>query len=226
MILDDLKKTFGSRTKALEIIYLLKDIKPIVRQGFYDNELPKVKEFCEKNKLAIEVSPFKVLTLDSDKSYSNKGLKVKADDPAKGMFFVYISKDERKAAMASMFELKNDNRGLGMILGYPECCVSFFLRNEPVRSKLDNDYVECTLENSKLTDPNKVRYPFFTNVSKRDIDYVLISHFPCSFNCEKSIEIAKKNYSIINTIDPNLAMQYVNQLKSKVLVGKKFVEFY
>jgi hypothetical protein len=226
MILDDLKKTFGSRTKALEIVYLIKDLKPVVRQGFYENELAKVKEFCEKNKLAIEISTFKILTLDSDKPYSNKGLKVKADDPAKGMFFVYISKDERKAAMASMFELKNDYRGLGLILGYPECCVSFFVKNEPERSRLDNDYAICTLNNSKLLDPQSVRYPFFTNIAKRDMDIVLINHFPCSFTCEKSIAIAKKNYSLISEIDPNLAMHYVNQLKTKVLVGDKFVEFY
>ena len=56
-------------------------------------------------------------------------IKINPDDPRRGMFFVYISKDDRKAAMANAFEFKNDHRGLGMLLGYPECCVNAFVRN-------------------------------------------------------------------------------------------------
>ena len=53
-MLDKLIEIFGSRTKALEILYLFKDLKPVVRHGFYDNELAKVVECCNKNKLAVE----------------------------------------------------------------------------------------------------------------------------------------------------------------------------
>lgn len=220
MILDDLRKIFGSRTAALEIVYLIKDLKPVVRQGYYKEELGKVVEFCKKNKLAIEISPYKIMIIDSDRNYSNKGMKIDANDPRRGMYFVYISKDEKKAAMADILEYRNDHRGLGLLLGYPSCCVDFFVKNEPVRSKLDNDYVIPALENSK-----GIRYPFYTNIIKRSIDITLLNHFPCSFNCEKSIEIAKKNLSLIGKIDMNVAMKYVQALKGKVNIATKSVEF-
>jgi hypothetical protein len=219
-MIEKLMRIFGSRTKALEILYLLHGIKPVVRQGFYDHEIGKVKDFCKENNLAIETAPYKVVLAEKDRRYSNKGFKVKVDDPRQGMYFVYISKDGRKAAMAEVFEYKNDHRSLGLLLGYPECCVDFFVKNEPVRSKLDSNYVVCTLDNSK-----GIRYPYFTNISKRHMDVTLLNHFPCSFNCERSIELAKKHLKLIAELDPNLAMKYANQLKSSVLIGKRFVEF-
>lgn len=220
-MLNRLMPIFGSRTKALEILYLLHGIKPVVRHGFYETELTKVKLFCEANDLAIEKSPYKVVLADPHKRFSNKGFKVKIEDPRRGMFFTYISKDPQKAAMAEAFEFKNDHRGLGLLLGYPDCCVSFYVNQEPKQSKLDNDYVTSTLENSK-----GVRYPYFNNICRRHTDTTLLNHFPCSFNCKKSIEIAKRHLRLIAELDPNLAMRYAKELKCKVNVGKRFVEFY
>lgn len=219
-MINKLAKIFGSKTKALEILYILHGLKPVARQGFYESELPKVEAFCSANKLFIEKAPYKVIIADSEKRYSNKGIRVKLDDPRRGMQFVYISKDEKKAAMADALEYKKDHRSLGLLLGYPSCCVDFFVRNEPKRSKLDNDYVECTLENSK-----GIRYPFFTNICKRGMDITLLNHFPCSFNCEKSIKLAKLHLQIISRYDRNLAMRYVKELKCRVNIGERFVGF-
>ena len=219
MRLEELKKIFGSRTKALEIIYLLKGMKPVVRQGFYDNEIGRVKDFCKNNDLAIKVAPYKVVLADNEK-YSNKGFKAKIDDPREGMFFVYIAKDDKRAAMAATFEFKNDHRSLGLLLGYPSCCVDFFVKNEPERSKKDSDYVVCSLKNSK-----NVRHPYFKNLCKRHVDIVLLSHFPCSFDCEKSVEIGKRRMRLLHELDQNLAMKYAHQLKGRVLIRDRMVEF-
>ena len=88
MNIEDFKQIFGSKTKSLEIIYLMHGIKPVVRQGFYDYEIWKVKEFCKKNNLYYEVAPYKVILADGGK-YSNKGIKARVDDPRGGMFFMY-----------------------------------------------------------------------------------------------------------------------------------------
>ena len=57
------------------------------------------------------------------------------------------------------------------------------------------------------------------------MDYTLLNHFPHSFDCEKSIEMAKKHLKIIAEFDPNLAMRFANELKSKVIIGNRMVEF-
>jgi len=217
----DLIKIFGTKTKALEILYLIADIKPVVRQGFYDTELKKVEEFCKLNKLHMEKSSFKVIIVDAEEGeYSNKGIKVNINDPRRGMLFIYFSKDEKLAAAANAYEFKSDHKNLGLILGYPECCVNFFIKYEPVKSNLTNDYVDIVLKNSKGR-----KFQFYTNICKRDFDITLLNHFPCSFGCKKSIDLAKKHLETIKEYEPELAKDFIQKLKCKVNIDGKEIEF-
>jgi len=56
--------TFGSKTKAQEIVLLLNDAKQVVRQGFYPHELEKVEKFCGENNIYLIKSKFKVILAD------------------------------------------------------------------------------------------------------------------------------------------------------------------
>ena len=116
---------FGSKTKSEEILYLLHDLKEVVRQGYYEEELEPVENFCKENNLFLVRSRFKIQLSDGhvravskskireetvpDSShephsahlpigvhhYTNKGKRV--DETEQGMYFVYISKDEKLA---------------------------------------------------------------------------------------------------------------------------------
>jgi len=217
----DLIRVFGTKTKALEILYLIEDVKPVVRQGFYEDELGQVEEFCRLNNLYIEKSDFKVIILDAeDGRYSNKGIKLDLNDPRRGMLFVYISKDEKLAAAANAYEFKNDHANLGLTLGYPKCCVNFFVKYEPIQSKLTNDYIDLVFKNSK-----GVKFQFYTNISKRDFDITLLNHFPCSFGCRFSIDLAKKHLDVLRKYDIKLAKEFINKLKCRVRIDGKEIEF-
>ena len=163
---------FGSKTKAQEIVMLLNNLKPVVRQGFYESELVKVNKYCSENGLFLVKSRFKVLLdaegLDEERKmsliYSNKGLRIPEDDQRAGMFFVYISKNEEKAYLASYYELVGNDSDLGLLLGYPKCCTEFF----------------CNKFSAKNTNLELDAVNAFTNLSKRDEDCVILSHFPCN----------------------------------------------
>lgn len=187
-----LLKVFGSRTKAQEILFLLDDVKEVVRQGFYPNELTEVEKFCAEERLFLVKSKFKVLLADEDE-YSNKGIRVDEG----GMYFVYISKSEEKALTASYYELIGDNKKLGLVLGYPKCCVEFFCNN------FDEGKTNLEL---KSVNP-------WTNLSKRSDDCVLLSHFPCSSECEKSVEIGKKYFAVLEKHDVRRAEEVLRLLK-------------
>lgn len=174
---------FGSLSKAQEILFLLKDVKEVVRQGFYPGELPAVEKYCVEMELVLVRSKFKVLLADSE-AYSNKGLRVNENDK-RGMFFVYISKSEEKALLASYYELVGDELNLGLLLGYPKCCVEFFCRN------FGREGFDLEL---KATNP-------WTNLSKRWEDCVLLSHFPCSSECAASVELGKKYFEVLRGYD-------------------------
>ena len=112
------------------------------------------------------------------------------------MYFVYISKDEKQAWLASYYELINNNRDLGIILGYPSCCVDFFC----------NRFSE--------NNPNLELQPInmFTNLSKRNHDHVLLSHFPCSSDCEQSIKLGKECLDLLMSKDSKRAEEIIVNL--------------
>lgn len=222
-LLNDLLPIFKTRTNVLEFLYLYSDLKPVIRQGYYEEELDKLLKFCKKNNLYAEVSQYKIFLADTQngkKNYSNKGIKIKKDDPRRGLYFVYISKNKDKAIYADTFDMKNDNRGLGTILGYPKCCVDFFAKNASSMAQGDNDFLRATVKNSK-----EYRYPFYNNIAIRGQDITLLNHFPCSFGCKESIDIAKKNLEFLKHKLPKTAEIYKEKLKGRILIHDRFFEF-
>lgn len=191
-----LSLTFGSKTKAQEIVLLLQNDKETVRQGFFDSELHRVEQFCKKNDLYLVRSKFKVLFADND-AYSNKGIRIPEDDPRPGMYFVYISKDEQKAWLASYYELMQNHRDLGLALGYPQCCVDFFC------SKFNPQDVDLEISSKNP----------YTNLSKREQDLVILSHFPCGPGCKESISIGEKYLQAIYAFDKERVRELLTHLR-------------
>ena len=220
-MLSNLIKIFGTKTKALEILYLLEGIKPVVRQGFYANEFLKIYRFCQENGLALVRSPYKVVIVDAaEGSYSNKGIKVPLNDKREGMLFVYISKDEGKAILANAHETEGNHKELGMLLGYPQCCIDFYTKHETEESKANNDYVNPILNNSE-----GYEFPFYNNIFIRDFDITLLNHFPCSLKCQDSLELAKRHLNIIQKYDISLANHFIERLRNKIDVDDRVLEF-
>lgn len=203
-MLKQLSLIFGSKTKAQEILLLINDAKRVVRHGFYEHELPKVQKFCDQNKLFLAKSRFKVLLAD-ETSYSNKGIRIKDTDKRPGMYFVYISKDEQKAWLASYYELMSNDADLGRELGYPLCCVDFFCR----RFTPNNPNLQLQPTNA------------FTNITKRDKDLVILSHFPCSSDCAESIELGRKYLDVLIKVDKERVEELVSGLKIPNQVSKE-----
>ncbi len=200
-MIQQLQEIFGSRSKAIEILYLMKELKPVVRQMFYPHELEKVRHFCERNKLFIELSPYKVL-LEGEEKFSNRGKIVDAGDK-NGMFLVYISKSNFNALWACLYETKQDHYNAGLMLGYPECCVKFFV------------------EEFAKGNHNPVHQPLnpWTNMMLREEDIVLLSHFPCSSKCEKSVVMGKKRLALIEKYDHELAEGFYKRLNAPVILS-------
>lgn len=186
----NLKQIFGSYSKAQEILLLLKDAKPVVRQGFYDNELKQVESFCKRNNLFLAESKFKVKL--EEKGFSNRGIRSK-----NGMKLVYISKDEKAAYLATLAEQTNNHRLLGKLLGYPDCCIDFFMNN----FSKDNP-------NPQLTSTNP-----YTNINRRHEDKTILSHFPCSSDCKASITLAKSYLKEIESHDKKYADSLIASLQ-------------
>lgn len=197
MLIKDLRVIFGSNTKSQEILLLLDNAKPVVRQGFYPHEIAPVQDFCHKNNLHAVQSKFKVVI--PEQGFHDAGMRVEEKDGRLGMYFWYISKNELHAYKASLAELTLHHKELGEHLDYPPCCIQYFIEN------FSSDKANLQV---KPTNP-------WTNLSRRESDFVLLSHFPCSSDCQLSITLAQKYYNKIKKNDPHYATTLLQNLQCR-----------
>lgn len=209
-MINQLQKIFHSIIKSLEVLHVTEGIKPCARMMVFEDELNKTADFLNQNNLSWAVSDFKAVkqSLQSE-FYSDKSIKIQKNDARKGYFFLYLSKNRETAEKARQAEEKSSHKELGLLLGYPECCCDFFGKNFNEKS---TDITLRILENS-----SGFEFPFYTNIAARHFDVSLLSHFPHSFDCRLSAEIAENNLIMLNKHSPQLASLFEDILKSAVV---------
>lgn len=212
-------RTTNSLSRTLELLGVLHGLKPVIRQELQPAELKKTEFFCRKHALFLQRSELSVLDLNRTSALSNEGLLLHGRHPdAKAI--IYISRDKAAAIRAARFEAAGDHGRLGLSLGYPRCCIDFYIQNRPKRVNIDDDYVLPALRNSRGK-----TFPFLTNLCAREIGISLLSHFPCDFNCKASIKAARRTLELLERENDILAAFYAERLKGKFKIGPVTVTF-
>lgn len=94
----------------------------------------------------------------------------------------------------------------GYALGYPACCVDYFLKENP-----GGDFL------AKIYGPKNVRYDFRCNCLAKDTSFSYIYHMPCGASCAETIkytnalreEIKKRDPLYVEVIDRHLKAPYL-----------------
>jgi len=133
------------------------------------------------------------------------------------MKFTYISKDVELAELAKYLENSNNIFRLGELLGYPSCCVDFFVDNVDEQSGKNNDFVLPALKNS-----DGFRFPKELNVAARYFDNNLLPFFPHSFSCDKALKLAKGYLAAIIDHDASLAADIVRNLNCGIVYTEDY----
>ncbi len=211
----DLLGIFKHLTKSLDILFVLEDKKPVARITVGNDDYDGVKAFCDHYGLVMKKSHEKVLkNIKLDDSTYSDAVMVDALIPSTGDFFVYISKHESLAERAKVADFLNDHEQLGSLLGYPTCCVNHYKKIKAKEYAYRNDFITPALDNSSF----KVS---LINILPRHVDVSLISHYPCSFDCVPSINIAEQHLDVVRNYSPELADHILGILKSPVLFTQK-----
>lgn len=200
----DLLHSFPKLLDAIEVLGVIDGIKPVARQMVHEEDLWRIHGFCLAHGLAYAKSPFKVV--------DNTTMMVAPEHSMSGSYFVYISRKEAAAKKAAFYENVRNDEKLGHMLGYPPCCIDFYKDHYNKALTLGDEYCQFSLANS-----GDGPYPFVTNNMLRFFDVALISHFPCSFECERSISLGKKMYQSLAKRNPELAKYVRDALKGPVM---------
>ncbi|HLD86695.1 MAG TPA: hypothetical protein VJB12_01400 [Candidatus Nanoarchaeia archaeon] len=199
----------GSRIKAMEVILAKEGAKKVIRMLCHEMKVLPTREYLRSQGLSVELSDFKVLKDPVQGIYADRSIKVPKEDPRRGYLILYASHHPMGSQRAKELESEGDHRGLGEVLGYPECCCDFF---EKHFGEHHTDLTLDTLRNSK-----GFKFPFEMNIAARHFDSALLSHFPCSFQCEESLGMARKNLDTLKEKAPDIASFMLVLLKSSIL---------
>lgn len=193
-----------------ELIGFFAGIKPAILTGFNDNIETTKRIFAKlrwKKKLYF------------------------VEFPREGQQWLAISSNLKTAeGLLKSFPGK-DFEKTGRLLGYPECCARRYVKDLPeqataydilMRTKgplswyLNNVFNPQTrpVMSDRKKDMPKLRKIENANIKDGTYQLYLISHFPCSYNCERSIKIGKKIFGAIqknNSSDASLTEEILKK---------------
>ncbi|RMF06995.1 hypothetical protein D6764_00895 [Candidatus Woesearchaeota archaeon] len=213
MKFERLAEELNSRTRALEVLLVKNGLKRSARIATGNEK--RFSALIEELGLYAEFSDYKV-RMEFSGMYSTKGTLVGKEEA--GHSFAYVALKKEDARLAKQLDAEQNIAGLGMTLGYPECCIEFFLKHREEELKNRNDYVLPSIENSK-----KGKHPFHLNIFARYFDFALISHAPHSLECSESMRIAKDSMNLLFKENPVLAMTYQKVMTGAGIYGPDFV---
>lgn len=210
----NLQDIFTYLSKSVEVLFVLEGAKPVARFPMAEYDLPHIADFCSTHGLAMTRSDYKILKfVPLDKGYANKGYRLPVTSPMIGDVFVYLSRSPELAQEAKVADYMNDHATLGKLLGYPECCTKFFTENKD-KVQDDDDYVRLALKHSRMKHAE-------LNVLPRYFDVTLLSHFPCSFDCQASLQLAIRYLETIRKNSYGLAEYVLNTLRKPVILTEQ-----
>jgi len=104
---------------------------------------------------------------------------------------------------------------LGSALGYPECCVRFFMEHNQWSTQ--NQFAE-TLKASRALS-------WKANCLAKNTRWMLIFHMPCAFDCPATLEYSGLVLEEVRRFDPAYANSIEAYLKQTVLVSNERLAF-
>lgn len=205
---------------AVELFCVLKNIKSASRFNIKIKDFPKFKKICEQIGLRCEKNNFNIeISNSNDKKQIDSGVtKISSKGDA---CFVFVSKNQKKVAeiteAENLLEKKVNHKKIGELLGYPNCCTDFYIKNRTeAEEKRNDDYTLISLRKSK-----GFIFPFYLNNTLRYFNSAIITFFPCSYNCPKALAMSKKIFQEIKTASP----EFANFLEDKLKCGVIYTDF-
>lgn len=202
----DLNTVCRDQISSLQLFYVCENVKPLVRLNIYEDQLEFYKMFCIHNSLFYRVSDYKVAEKDGRVGYTSKKDWVSRDSVA-GFHYIYITKDP--AMLKIDFDILSDY-SFGELLGYPKCCLCAYDANAEKVRKNNIDFTALAIDSLQPA-------PFYVNTLIRYFRYAFIQHFPCSIECNESLETGKTLYNLLLNKYPHIAHEFKQHLASFVI---------
>ncbi len=209
-----------NESSSQELFYVLENIKPAARVPVSSLNVSRLDAFCKDNNVYAELSEKKIIgRADPGKNGFSSNFRYVPSNHPDAKYWAYISKDKDLCKKAKHLDAFGDDIGFGIVMGYPECCIRFFVKQINLQKCRHMDFILPAITRVDS-------YPFYNNYALRYFGFSLISHFPCSLDCKNSQDIAQKNLAALRASFPHIANNLETHLKSFVIYTETKGVFY
>jgi len=196
---DDALATLAAHGMLCEILALRADLRESVRDIARESEVPKLREAARRLGLDLVISTERV-ALHPGGTFE----RVPSSHPGADRRIVYIGTREG-CIRARRHEEDGHIARLGSVLGYPECCIEFYVA-QPKR-----DIPVAIHRRSE-------RFDIHAHSLLRGITgHGFISNFPCSYSCPQAVALGKKVRKLLREHDPAFEEEMRRHLTSPLL---------
>lgn len=184
--------SISSAWKHIERMSVVHDIRPSTLDIINSNELSTlIEEYKQYGVMVVPLAKEGVTT-----TYSSTSQPYQPGKPYR-LRVVFTKTEELAKEWYALWNTKPlNNKRVGELLGYPECCIDFYLEHWINRQFVDTTW-PMSVDKMQVTDDVRTIHikedtPPECNILWRWQGVRLVSHLPCSFNCSHTQDMGMK----------------------------------
>ena len=198
----------ASLLQDMEVESVARGQRPCSWQTIGEEDYPRFQREWESKGLVSAV----IRRVGQFEGFTNKHYPVREGEPAMVCCILSKSMSDLEAFKKAVEE--QDDYTQGILLGYPECCCRFF---RDVWLKGYHDPIWQAALNSSVIHRDshyiRMRPHELSNPILRFLGIRIAFHIPCSFDCQKTIEIAKERLEMTKGFNPGLVEKIMQLLR-------------
>jgi hypothetical protein len=174
---------------------------------------------CQDRSLFAILSPY---AFDAEGDRSARGYVNIAGNPRpatnepRGWRGLLVARDLRQLKLGWLSVLFHWDEFLGLLLGYPDCCVRAFRRNWEAACASYNGEVGAVLLAGETRAPVEAAHCCM-NLFARYFGFHLTEHFPCGFDCQPTARLGDRLLEGLHHYEPQYAGELAGMLSAPVL---------
>jgi len=177
-LIEDASRAYGE----LELLSVVEGIRPAAYQMIHASDLPAKTEWAYRHGLVA----VPMVAMQGANAYTSSGRVVGQSGEYSTLRVLFVrGGDYQRFRLFDPTNITNDDDRLGIVLGYPACCRRAFA-NTWVQGQVDSTYEQVA----------GARYQTIASTLLRWMGVRLVSHLPCHYNCEASLDIASAMWEL------------------------------
>jgi len=146
------------------------------------------------------------IPLRKTKKAESFSFKVKSPEPGEAFYWLgCLVRTKKEGKIFKKADQKHDHKTIGRMLGYPDCCIKYFIKNFPV----NYDPIWVNLKGKVFGYPE-------CNGMLRYFGPKIVAHYSCSPTCQATKKIGRTWLKIMKEIDKDLAKEMYNLLAGPI----------